>query len=59
MKHPLADNRPMTTKELAQYLSLNPRTIHEWKALGKIPFLKFGTRIRYDLEAVKEALAAK
>jgi excisionase family DNA binding protein len=41
---------------LCEFLSLSEPTIIRWRNKGKIPFLKVGSAIRYDLNAVAKAL---
>ena len=43
-------------KELCTFLNLSEPTIIRWRQKGKIPFLKVGSAIRYDLQAVVAAL---
>ncbi|HNW40124.1 MAG TPA: helix-turn-helix domain-containing protein, partial [Candidatus Omnitrophota bacterium] len=33
----------MTAKEVAQYLSIHPLTVHKYARAGKIPAFKIGT----------------
>lgn len=44
-------------KELAQRLSVSPRTIDEWARKRRIPYLRISSRFYlYDFEAVLAAL---
>jgi excisionase family DNA binding protein len=56
--HPLgAREKQISTRELAAFLRVSTRTVHAWKAQGKIPYWKIGQRIlRYELSAVEAAL---
>jgi len=56
--HPLGKKEwPISTKQLASYLSVTPRTIAAYREKGLIPFWKVNARlIRYDLAAVEAAL---
>lgn len=42
----------LTTKELAESLSVSEKTIHDWKDNG-MPYIRLGQRIiRYDFDKV-------
>lgn len=43
-------------KELCTFLNLSEPTIIRWRQKGKIPFMKIGSAIRYDLNKVIAAL---
>jgi len=48
----------LTKQELATALGVSPRTIDNWMAQRRIPFIRITSRlIRFDLNRVKEALA--
>ena len=43
----------VTAEELAEQLSLKPKTIHDWARQGKIPSLRISPKvIRFEMEAV-------
>jgi len=45
----------MTQEELAERWHLSPRTLEQWRWLGKGPrFLKIGARVLYDLRDVED-----
>lgn len=46
----------ITTSELAEFLKVSRQAIYNWRKIG-LPFIKIGSRIRYDLEAVNEWIA--
>jgi excisionase family DNA binding protein len=47
-----------TAAEIAEMLSVEPRTIHCWAEAGKIPVaLRASRTVRFDLDDVKAALA--
>ena len=46
-------------KEVAARYSVTDRAVYAWKAEGKIPFLQIGKTLRFDMEAVIEALEGK
>lgn len=50
----------LTTKELAALYSVTTRTIAEWRATGRIPFLRITARsIRHCADQVERALAKR
>src|SRR5690606_11936464 len=51
-------SKPITQKELCDYLSITEPTVIRWRNKGKIPFMKIGSAIRYDINAVTAALEA-
>jgi predicted site-specific integrase-resolvase len=53
-----ASGQRMTTPQVAYKYQVTPRTVQEWRDLGKIPFIRVNARtIRYDEVAVDRALA--
>ncbi|MDD5044936.1 MAG: helix-turn-helix domain-containing protein [Candidatus Omnitrophica bacterium] len=51
--------RLITVEELAKYLNLNPHTIYMWVEQKKIPFIKIGRMVRFDLIEIEEWLISK
>lgn len=52
-------SRPLSTKELADYLTVHIETVKKMTRAGTIPSMALGAHtIRYDLAAVLEALKA-
>jgi excisionase family DNA binding protein len=50
--------KPLTTAQLADHLTVTPRTIQNWRDARKIPFLRITARsFRYDLDQVERALS--
>ena len=37
----------LTVSQVAKLLSISKVTVHHWKKVGKLPFHRFGTRIRF------------
>jgi excisionase family DNA binding protein len=44
--------RLITAKEASQYLSLSTDTVYRMAALKKLPYLKIGDRVLFDLKAI-------
>lgn len=55
---PPAEPTLLTADELATHLRVHIETVRRWAREGKIPSLSGGKDRRYDLDAVKAALAA-
>lgn len=49
----------LTLKEACIYLKISKVTIHKWKREGKIEFLRFGNRIRFQKSELIKAAHAK
>jgi excisionase family DNA binding protein len=48
---------PMVSKaEIAEMLSVSPRTVENWKADGVLPFYKLGRNVRYRRSEVMKAM---
>jgi excisionase family DNA binding protein len=56
--HPLGNRDwPISTRQLANYLRVTPRTLATWRREGRIPFWKINARlVRYSLNDVEAAL---
>lgn len=48
--------KPVTANEACAYFSISRPTLKRWTDKGKIPVLRVGGVIRYDLDAVSDAL---
>ena len=46
------DKRFLTTKELSEYLAIPEGTIRVWVCLKKIPYVKFGRAVRFDIRKI-------
>jgi excisionase family DNA binding protein len=54
------DKKLMTVNEAAAYLGLSVHTLYSWTSQRKVPFVKLGSRVRFDrkkLDAWVDALA--
>ena len=49
----------LTEKEVLKKLGITQPTISKWRQKGKIPFVRVGSSIRYDLGKVIKALEGK
>jgi len=55
----VAPTKPVTTKQLCEYLNITEPTVLRWRAKGAIPFFRIGSAVRYDLPKVIAALESK
>jgi excisionase family DNA binding protein len=44
--------RYIGTDELAVYLDISINTIYSWVFMRKIPFVKMGSRVKFDLQEI-------
>lgn len=57
---PLAAGRTLWDYQVAaEHLNHTRRTIEEWVARGRIPYLKIGRSVRFDPAALDEWLASE
>ncbi len=45
-------------KEVSEYTSLPVKTLYEWAAIGKIPSIKLGRRVLFDLNEINKIMAS-
>lgn len=46
-------------KEVSEYTSLPIKTLYEWASKRKIPSIKFGRRVLFDLQDIDQIMAAQ
>lgn len=46
-------------KDIAAHYKVAERTVYKWKDDGLIPFIKIGKSVRFDMQAVVEAIEGK
>ncbi len=44
-------------KEVSEYTSLPVKTLYEWAGQGKIPSIKYGRRVLFDLQDIDKIMA--
>ena len=59
INHPEFPAKLANEKELCDFLGIGPATASRWRQKGKIPYVKIGITIRYNLKEVMEALTVK
>jgi len=55
----LKEKEILTTKEVAEYLSLHPLTVHRYAREGKIPAFKIGTDWRFHKKYIEKWIKQK
>ncbi len=45
-------------KEVSEYTSLPVKTLYEWAAIAKIPSIKLGRRVLFDLQDIDQIMAS-
>lgn len=48
------DKHYLSVKELSEYLGVAKHTIYSWTSMRKIPFVKMGGLVRFDIEAIEK-----
>lgn len=54
-----AISKPVTTKELCEFLDVTEPTVKRWRDKGVIPFMQIGSAVRFNLNDVLKALEVK
>ncbi len=44
-------------KEVSKYTSLPVKTLYEWASIGRIPSIKLGRRVLFDLQDIDQIMA--
>ncbi len=50
--------RYVSIKDLAEYTSLSEKILYEWSSLGRMPSIKLGRRVLFDLNDVDSLMAS-
>lgn len=50
--------RYASIKETSEYTSLPVKTLYEWASLGRIPSIKLGRRVLFDLNDIDNFMAS-
>lgn len=51
------EKRYVSIKEVSAYTSLPIKTLYEWAGLGRIPSIKIGRRVLFDLNDIDTLMA--
>ena len=49
--------RYVNIKEVSEYTSLPVKTLYDWASQGKIPSIKYGRRVLFDLEDIDRLMS--
>ena len=58
-KYEVNRERYVNIKVASLYTSLPVKTLYEWASIGKIPSIKIGRRVLFDLNDIDALMAAK
>ncbi len=50
--------RYVSVKEVSEYTSLPVSTLYEWSGTGRIPAIKIGRRVLFDLKDIDNLMAS-
>ncbi len=50
------EKRYFNIKEISEYTSLPIKTLYDWASQGKIPSIKYGRRVLFDLEDINRIM---
>lgn len=53
------EKRYVNIKEVSKYTSLPVKTLYDWASQGKIPSIKYGRRVLFDLQDIDQIMAAQ
>jgi len=48
------EKRYLSVRELSEYLGVPRHTIYCWTSMRKIPFVKMGKSVRFDIKAIEK-----
>jgi excisionase family DNA binding protein len=54
----MAKKRYASIKEVSAYTTLAESTLYEWSAQGKIPSIKMGRRVLFDIQDIDQVMAS-
>ena len=50
--------RYASIKEVSEYTSLPVKTLYEWASIGRVPSIKAGRRVLFDLEDIDSFMSS-
>ncbi len=54
----MINKRYANIKEVAKYTSLPTKTLYEWAGTGRLPSIKIGRRVLFDLRDIDEVMTS-
>lgn len=52
------EKRYFNIKDISEYTSLPIKTLYDWASQGKIPSIKYGRRVLFDLEDIDRIMTS-
>ena len=52
------NKRYANIKEVSEYTSLPVKTLYEWASMGRVPSIKAGRRVLFDLEDIDSFMSS-
>ena len=52
------NKRYVNIKEVSEYTSLPIKTLYDWASRGRIPSIKYGRRVLFDLEDIDRIMSS-
>lgn len=50
------EKRLLNIKEAAEYLGVSPKTLYNWISEKKVPYVKVGYSVKFDLKRIDELI---
>lgn len=57
-RFPIMEKRYFNIKEISEYTSLPIKTLYDWASQGRIPSIKCGRRVLFDLEDIDRIMTS-
>ncbi len=54
----VTNKRYANIKEVSEYTSIPVKTLYEWSSVGRIPSIKLGRKLLYDLHDIDSIMAS-
>ena len=55
----MPEKRFLSVKELAEYLGIKVNTVYSWTFQRKIPYVKIGRCVKFDINKIEEWIKEK
>ncbi len=54
----MTNKRYANIKEISEYTSIPVKTLYEWSSVGKIPCIRLGRKLLFDLHDIDQLMAS-
>ena len=54
----MTNKRYVNIKEVSEYTSIPVKTLYEWSSVGKIPCIRLGRKLLFDLHDIDQLMAS-